>query len=527
MSTSPPVPPTHFPLRLDSGPLSRAAHLEALNEIARAATLDLELRPMLQRITDALKRGFGWEFVACIVVDGSRGRFSAEALSADGATLLRSGISRPLGHGVVGTVARGGEGVVLDDIHSTGIHSGLMPGARSILCVPVRHRGEVVALLDLESSVPGAFRDQLPLLRTIAEQVAGAIASARLHRQVAHRAHLLEMVSEVSKAALEAGELKLLLDRVVVYIREHFDLSVVSILLTDGRRREFREMAHAGYAVIPDGDRWTVSEGVVGRAIRTGEAQLVLDVDADPDFMRINPGVKAEFVVPICFRKRMLGVLNLESETAEVFSPENQVAFGTFADQLAGAIHLATMNQELEVANERLRVANARLERLSWQDGLTEVANRRRFDEVLAAEWRRAQRASSSLSLVMLDIDSFKAFNDGYGHRRGDESLRGVAGALSASVGGDFVARYGGEEFVILLPGMVNAPAVALAELLRGRVEALAIPHRWTPAGVLTASLGVATSTPSLAHLATELVDRADAALYAAKRGGGNRVSVA
>ncbi|HYW06830.1 MAG TPA: diguanylate cyclase, partial [Longimicrobium sp.] len=517
----------HFSIRFDGEELSRAAHLEALNEIARTATLDLELRPMLQRITDALQRGFGWEFVACIVVDAARGRFSAEALSADVATGLRAGISRPLGQGVVGMVARSGESMVLHDACTSGVHGGLMPGARSILCVPVRHRGEVVALLNLESGDPDAFQEQLPVLETVAEQVAGAIASARLHKQVAHRARLLEMVSEVSKAALEAGELKLLLDRVVKYIRQRFDLAVVSILLTEGRRRAFREIAHAGYGDL-SGERWTVAEGVVGRAIRTREPQLVLDVEADPDFVCMRPGVVAEFAVPICFRKRLLGVLNLESESREVFTPDNQVAFRTFADQLAGTIHLATVNRELEVANERLRVANARLERLSWQDGLTEVANRRRFDEVLATEWRRAQRASTPLSLVMLDIDSFKAFNDGYGHRSGDESLRAVARALAASLrdAGDFVGRYGGEEFVILLPEMGCAPAAELAELLRSRVEALTIPHRWAPAGVLTASLGVATSTPSPALPSTELVDRADGALYAAKRAGGNRVSI-
>lgn len=526
MSSPPLAPRPPFSIRLDGEGFSRAAHLEALNEIARTATLDLELRPMLQRITDALQRAFGWEFVACIVVDAARGRFSAEALSPGAANGLRAGTSRPLGHGVVGMVARSGEAMVLHDACGSGVHGGLMPAARSILCVPVRHRGEVVALLDVESTESDAFHGQLPVLETVAEQVAGAIASARLHRQVAHRARLLEMVSEVSKAALEAGELKLLLDRVVEYIRQHFELAVVSILLTEGRRREFREMAHSGYGNLPR-ERWIVAEGVVGRAIRTREPQLVLDVEADPDFVRIRPGVVAEFVVPICFRKRLLGVLNLESESREVFTPDNQVAFRTFADQLAGSIHLATVNQELEVANERLRVANARLERLSWEDGLTEVANRRRFDEVLAAEWRRAQRAATPLSLVMLDIDSFKAFNDGYGHRSGDESLRAVARALSAPLReGDFVGRYGGEEFVILLPELGCAAAAEVAELLRARVEALAIPHRWAPAGVLTASLGVAASTPSPAHPSAELVDRADGALYAAKRGGGNRVSL-
>jgi diguanylate cyclase (GGDEF)-like protein len=219
-------------------------------------------------------------------------------------------------------------------------------------------------------------------------------------------------------------------------------------------------------------------------------------------------------------------VLNLESETPEVFSPEHQVAFRTFADSLAGAIHLATLNRELEAANESLRRANARLERLSWQDALTEVANRRRFDEVLAAEWRRAGRGSIPLALVMVDIDAFKAFNDAFGHRRGDECLREVARTLRLSLKreGDFVARYGGEEFVLLLPATDAERGAAFAETLRARVEALGLAHPASPSGVLTASLGIASSVPARGQSSADLVDRADGALYAAKRAGGNRV---
>ena len=403
-----------------------------------------------------------------------------------------------------------------------------MPAARSKLCVPVRHGGEVVALLKVESSHPAAFRGQLPLLETVAEQVAGAIASARLHSELVHRASLLEMVRDVSHAALDAGELGLLLDRVVAYIHERFDLAVVSIFLTTPDARHFRETAHSGCTADEAGrqDRWPASFGVVGRAIRTGEPQLVPNVSADADYLRVHDGVTAEFVVPIRFRDRLLGVLNLESTAADVFSHENQLAFRAFADSLAGAIHLATVNRELEVANERLRHANARLERLSWQDPLTEVANRRRFGLVLAAEWRRAARGKTPLSLVMVDIDSFKAFNDGFGHRRGDECLRDVARSLRQNLHreGDFVARYGGEEFVLLLPLMDGERGAAFAEVLRARVEALGVKHPSSPHGVLTASLGVASMIPGRGDIPAGLVDRADAALYAAKRAGGNQV---
>ncbi|HYJ78772.1 MAG TPA: diguanylate cyclase [Longimicrobiaceae bacterium] len=504
-------------------------HLEILNEIARIASMDLELRPMLQRVTDAMRQKFGWEFVACVMVDQAHGRFRCEALSTDLPTDVYVGYSRELGSGVVGEVALTGRPILLNDTRESPNYVATQPGTLSELCVPVRHRGETVALLNLESQRLNAFRDQLQLLETVAEQVAGAIASARLHEELLRRARLLEMVGEVSKAAMDAGELGLLLDRVVRYIHERFPLRVVSILLADMEAGEFTETAHAGqlYPAATRGNRWPLFMGIGGRALRLGLTQLVTDVHADPDYLEVNAETNAELAVPIVYRGRPLGVLNFESDSAEVFTPENQTVFRTFADQLAGAVFMASLNQELEAANEGLREANQLLERQAQLDGLTGIANRRAFDQVLDSEWRRAGRAGTAVTLAMVDIDCFKGYNDRYGHQRGDECLRAVAVALreSATRAGDFVARYGGEEFAVLVPGMDAAHAPAFAEKLRARVEELSITHELsTVSDVVTVSLGVATQVPDLGSGPAQLLERADRALYAAKRAGRNRV---
>ncbi|HEX6746341.1 MAG TPA: diguanylate cyclase [Longimicrobium sp.] len=506
-------------------------HLELLNEIARIATTDLALRPMLQRITDALARSFACEFVACVSIDHARRRFVCEALSSSSPTDVYVGYGRELGSGVVGEVALTGRAIVLDDVSTHANYVDTLPGTRAELCVPVRHQGETVALLNLESPRPGAFRDQLPLLETVAEQVAGAIASARLHEELQRRARLLEMVGEVTRAAMDAGELGLLLRRVVTYVYERFPLVLTTILLADLEAGEISGTAYAGSVSgkVRRGSRWPMTHGVVGRAMRSGEPQLVLDVAADPDYVRANDAVVAEYAVPIRYRDRMLGVLNLESASAEVFSPENQVVFRTIAGQVAGAIHMASVNQELEEANERLLEANRRLERLSQLDSLTEIANRRVFDEALATEWRRCGRGETPLSLVMVDVDCFKDYNDRFGHRRGDESLRLVAHALrdAANRAGDLVARYGGEEFGLLLPGMDAEHAYAFAETLRARVEALGIPHPTScVAPVVTISAGAASLVPRKELSRGALVEAADRALYRAKRRGRNRVVV-
>ena len=184
------------------------------------------------------------------------------------------------------------------------------------------------------------------------------------------------------------------------------------------------------------------------------------------------------------------------------------------------------LEQQVAERTIQLEEANTKLQELSELDALTSIANRRRFEETLAREWRRATRDALPLSLIMIDIDYFKDFNDAYGHQVGDECLRRVAGEIGEAITrtGDLVARYGGEEFAAILPSTPSRGAIAVAELLRQRVERMATRHPKSPAGVVTISLGVATMTPGEAFAPDSLVAAADQALYAAKRAGRNRV---
>jgi diguanylate cyclase (GGDEF)-like protein len=383
-SPIPPNPPPAPPQTARRAGSPRQAAI--LRDIARVATEDLELQPMLQRITDTMAQRFGWEFVALVRIESGGAqsggaqsggaqpegaRFVCEAVSSRLPTEVRVGYSRVLGSGVVGEVAASGRPILLDDVRDFPNYVETLPGALSEVCVPVRHRGQVVALLNVESPRLAAFHDQLGLLETVAEQVAGAIANARL----LHR------------------------------LRE------------------------------------------------------------------------------------------------------------------AGAA--------LEESNRQLRAANEALQRLSLQDPLTGIANRRRFDQAIASEWRRAIRQRTPLALVLLDIDSFKQFNDSQGHLEGDRCLRQVGALLQTNLqrAGDLAARCGGEEFAVLLAGCDALQAEAIAETLRRRVEELRIAHPASATGPwLTVSAGVAAMVPAARQEPASLTRSADGALYAAKRSGRNRV---
>jgi diguanylate cyclase (GGDEF)-like protein len=265
----------------------------------------------------------------------------------------------------------------------------------------------------------------------------------------------------------------------------------------------------------------TADEGMNGLEIATNKVPQLILLDL------MMPGIDG-FEVYRCLRA--------DSRTSEIpvifITGKGDVATETKGLKMGAVDYInKPINPDLVKARVNTQInfkfMRDKLVQLAATDGLTGLANRFHFDTMLAYEYARHLRSGKEMSLIMLDVDQFKAFNDAYGHIRGDECLREIARAMTKTVSRatDLVARYGGEEFVVLLPETCLSGAVILAERIRNCISELSLPHRDSFGGRVTASLGVVSGTFLTGSSIVDLLTEADIQLYAAKAGGRNRVN--
>lgn len=348
----------------------------------------------------------------------------------------------------------------------------------------------------------------------------------RAEHELKLQAQRERLVAEIAQRIRALLDLDSILEQTVIAVREFIEADRVIILqcTADMSGEVIQEACSSAYPAMLGWavrDPWSVDEKFLSH-YRQGRGMAVANVHeqglSDNQIMFLDYfKIQAELVVPLLQEETLWGLLIAHQcsgprqwSTADVRLLQN------LAVQVGIAIQQAKLHRQLTLANQSLK-------RMAYLDGLTQVANRRRFEQHLEGEWRRMTRHKAPLSIILADIDYFKGFNDLYGHQAGDNCLRLVARTLNhaAKRPGDLVARYGGEEFAIILPNTDGKGAEAVAEEIRRAIRDRRISHRGsTIDSIVTMSLGVASCVPAGELSAAHLIKQADEALYAAKNGG-------
>ncbi|NER79391.1 MAG: diguanylate cyclase [Leptolyngbya sp. SIO1D8] len=353
-------------------------------------------------------------------------------------------------------------------------------------------------------------------------------AKAALQLQIARERLVGRITQQIRKsldleAVLQATVIEiskfLKADRTLVYCvpeKEHQQGKIVVEAVTNGSLE-----AQGNHALEPILAKLDFRFYASGRIHSIPDLQAVDRSSQKVRFLRYL-GIRSSLFAPIHVRGELWGLLNLnQHETPRCWEKADIKLLEQIVNQVGLAIEQAMLYAQLESANQQLQEQ-------AYIDSLTQIMNRRRFDECSLKEWRRLAREQQSLSIILCDVDYFKRYNDTYGHQAGDLCLKAVAQALKASVRrpADAVARYGGEEFVILLPNTPLAGACHIAEKVRLQVASLQLLHEKSEVSDwVTISLGVASCIPHPQGSLKTLIEMADTALYEAKENGRNRWS--
>lgn len=491
----------------------RSAQLSLLEEVGRQIVESLDEKEILERTLAAVVHKFGYAkaVISLLISDDTLEMTAVFGVQNFG---YQVGFRQKTGEGIIGHVAETRQAHLAGDVSidphyfSTGQSSGSAAG------VPILGKDQLLGVIYVESLTRNALQaDDVQALQTLANQVAIALQKARLYTRTQQHLQVMTVLQNFSHTVTSSLDIDEILHHVLKLLRDSFEYTYIGVYLLDGDVLHMG--AQLGYPedmLIPD---IPITQGVIGRTVRTRETQFLRDVSTDAEFLRASYEVKSEIAVPLLKDENVLGVLNVESNEPGSLD-ENDV---DFLRALAGSIAVAIDNARL----------HAEVKTMAMTDVLSGLANRRAFDEILRAEMIRATRYNQSISLIILDLDSFKAYNDKWGHPAGDVRLKEIADLLRGSVRDpDVAARYGGEEFAIILPNTPKKGAIRLAERLRRAAEACA-PYRngnHSPISGYTLSLGVATFPDDAASI-EELLLAADNAELTAKRLGKNRVHAA
>lgn len=344
------------------------------------------------------------------------------------------------------------------------------------------------------------------------ESTCPACGNTLLQKQIDSLRDLIE----VAKTVVSTLDLDTLLQAIMVSAMQYAETPAGSVALYDSKKKELSLHAHSGLsAEFIKVERWSVTPGgLTEQILNSGEMFIVSDTEDSPFFhnpVAVSEGIRSLVCVPLIFREEIVGILYLDDFTPRNFDRQKLELLSILASFAALAIYNARLHNKTKL--------------MAITDYLTGLHNHRYFQQILNQELGRARRYEKVLSLIILDIDNFKSFNDRFGHAVGDKILIAIGELIMASLRKvDYAFRYGGEEFIILLPETSLKHAILTAERMRAKIAAEAaamVPESGD--SIITVSAGVA-CYPENGTSREDLFSLMDSYLYKAKSMGKNRV---
>lgn len=507
-------------MRSKSQTVIKKEELAALNKLGRIVGSLENYQHSLNQIAESLAEIAKVDVCSLYLVDADKKELvlrASKGLSKRAIGKVRA----KLDEGILGKVASERTPLAVDNVKKNSLYQDI-PGIEdaktvSALVLPLLIKDKLIGVLDLHSHTLRKYtKKEVQLFSEVAREIAFLAKGAKLFDETKKSLLEHQVLYQIGLLLTSAEKIDEVLNVIVQSGIRIVGTPAGSLALYDEENQEFYLAVSVGFApAFSRISRWKLRlGGLTSRIINQRVPLVIPDASLNPAFdnpVMIKEGIKSLVAVPLIAVNRIVGILYVDDFVPREFTSTEVAILSLLANQATIAIMRAQLLEQTK--------------KLAITDGLTEVFNHRYFQERMDEEIKRAERYHHPLSLIVLDIDYFKKYNDTYGHPRGDIVLKGIARILTdVTREVDIVARYGGEEFVIILPETERSDAMAVARKIRKGVENYPFPSEESqPHGRITVSLGVATY-PYDAASKEDLISRTDKAMYLAKAAGRNKV---
>ena len=469
---------------------------------------DLNIKEVIKRLLLAGLKITGVKHVSILLVENDRSGFAYEMYRSDKKLRTYHSTAR-MKKGISGRVLKTGKPVLvrdilkLKDVNPTAVKK----GRRSLIAVPLLHTNRIIGIFYVDSDLPDAFdQGTLERVQFIANHAAIALGNAKLFNEIKKLAERQALLCNLSLSLISSIELKKMLKNLLLQLKKSLGIEYGAIVQYNKEKSMHIPIAWIGYKglrnmILPV---TTPPDSLVAYAIAHKKMIYAEDVTKNKFYYKMIDEIQSEVVIPLILGEEIVGAMVLSRTVKNGFDQEDLELLLTISSSVAMAIKNAELYEKTRIC--------------AITDPLTGIANRRRLEEIIDREISRSIRYSRMFSLLFIDLDNFKVFNDTYGHTVGDEVLKEFAVILKSAVRKiDFAGRYGGDEFIVILVETDISKALSTGNRVRKLVQ-----EKMKKYGI-TISIGVSTY-PLHGAKKSQLIQAADNACYRAKKLGGNRV---